>query len=267
MNNIRFTVDEKQNGVIIDGLNPANSGKFHGSSVDVQDEVNLRETVLYFRLWEITDKLIKNMRPLKTHFFLGENQEENIESKSILLTLHRIISASRLNSIELGVSIKQRFDGTLKHAKIGMHTRTSLWLFRDDLECLLRDLYGDIQDDVLEDALHAAFGTVEEFTRFVRTDIWREHQDAWESDYACGIGVPEGYGISGSEWRAGVCAQDDLGDRILEVLANPTTFSEYTIRFVTWLAQEWPGLARPRAERESERAQRMSSYELDDVPF
>jgi hypothetical protein len=189
------------------------------------------------------------MRPLKTHFLIDEYQERNIERDSILFALRRIIKASRLNSIEPAISIKQRFDGTLKHPKIGMHTHTSLWLFRDDLECLLRDLYGDIEEDVFEDVLHASFGTVEEFTRFVRADIWKEHQDAWDSDYACGIGVPDGYGISGSEWRAGICAQGDLGDRILDVLADPTTFSEYTVRFVTWLAQEWPGLARPRAER------------------
>jgi hypothetical protein len=54
MNNIRFTVDERQNGVIIDGLNPANSGKFRWSRVDLPDDGRLRETVLYFRLREMT---------------------------------------------------------------------------------------------------------------------------------------------------------------------------------------------------------------------
>jgi hypothetical protein len=57
--------------------------------------------------------------------------------------------------------------------------------------------------------------------------------------YLFGIGVPEGYGISGSEWRRGMQAKSDLISRVCEVRANPSVFSEYTVRFADRFSQQW----------------------------
>ena len=63
--------------------------------------------------------------------------------------------------------------------------------------------------------------------------------DAEDFDYIFGIGVPEGYGISGSEWRRGMTAKVNLFRRVREVNANPSTFSEYTREFAKLFAERW----------------------------
>jgi hypothetical protein len=73
----------------------------------------------------------------------------------------------------------------------------------------------------------------------VRADLWKEHQDAVDLDWMLGIGVPEGYGINGSEWRRGMAAKYSLFQRVREVKAKPSTFSEYTIEFANLFAQRW----------------------------
>jgi hypothetical protein len=54
-----------------------------------------------------------------------------------------------------------------------------------------------------------------------------------------GIGVPDGYGICGSDWRRGMTAKADLFHRVREVNANLSTFSEYTIEFAKLFAEQW----------------------------
>jgi hypothetical protein len=83
------------------------------------------------------------------------------------------------------------------------------------------------------------FRIVEAFTQYVRPDLWKEHQDAENLDYMLGIGVPEGYGIGGSDWRRGMKAKVDLFRRVREVSSNPSTFSEYTREFAKLFAEQW----------------------------
>ena len=86
---------------------------------------------------------------------------------------------------------------------------TSLSLFRDDVERLLRDLYGDVESEALDRVLRAVFRIVQELTKYVRPDLWKEHSDAEDLDYILGIGVPEGYGISAARmasWNEGKSA-------------------------------------------------------------
>jgi hypothetical protein len=106
-------------------------------------------------------------------------------------------------------------------------------LFRDDIECLLRDLYGDIDSEALERALGAVLTIVKEFTQFVRKYLWQEHLDAMNWDYIWGIGLPEGYCISGSDHRRAMKAIDDLRILAREVSENPSAFSKYTVEFAT----------------------------------
>jgi hypothetical protein len=70
-----------------------------------------------------------------------------------------------------------------------------------------------------------------------RDHLWKEHQDAVDEDYVMGIGVPEGCDIGGTEWRRGLRAQRNIDARILEVRANPSGFSEYTVEFVNSLGE------------------------------
>ena len=114
------------------------------------------------------------------------------------------IRASHLNTFDPTMSIQHRFDGKLKRQTKDTQDFTSLSLFRDEVECLLRDLYGDIESEALDSIVWAVFRIVEEFTKYVRPDLGKEHHDAGDLDYMFGIGVPEGDGISGSDMRRGM---------------------------------------------------------------
>ena len=91
------------------------------------------------------------------------------------------------------MSIQHKFDGKLRRQKKHTQDFTSLSLFRDEVECLLRDLYGDVESEALDSIVWAVFRIVEEFTKYVRPDLAKEHHDAWSLDYSWfGIGLPEG---------------------------------------------------------------------------
>ena len=144
-----------------------------------------------------------------------------------------------MNSFDPALSIEHKFGGTLKREKKGMHDLTSLSLFCDDVECLLRDLYGDIESEALDSVLYAVFSIVKAFMRYARADLCKEHSDAVDLDYMFGIGVPEGHGISGSDWRRGRRAKFDLIVRAYDVLANQSAFSEYTVEFAKRFGEHW----------------------------
>ena len=202
-NNRRFALDEKRK--IIDAVNAANSGKaapfFEG---DPEDDKHLRESVLVVRLSELVKKLIINLRPReKVPWGEEEYKPRNEEADSISTALFYTIKASHLNTFEPTISIQHKFDGKLRRQKKHTQDFTSLSLFRDEVECLLRDLYGDVESEALDSIVWAVFRIVEEFTKYVRPDLWKERQDAEALDYMFGIGLPEGYGINGSDWRCG----------------------------------------------------------------
>jgi hypothetical protein len=123
-----------------------------------------------------------------------------------------------------------------------------LSLFRDEFECLLRDLYGDVESEALVNIVWAVFRIVEEFTNYVRRDLWKEHQDAEDLDYMLGIGMPERYSVNRHEWRRGMVAKHDLMLRVCEVRENPSAFSPYTVEFAARFAEEWDCSAEAAAE-------------------
>ena len=145
------------------------------------------------RLSGLAEKLIINLRPMEK---LPSGEEEykprNEEADSIWMALFYTIRASHLNTFDPTMSIQHKFDGKLRRQKKHTQDFTSLSLFRDEVECLLRDLYGDVESEALDSIVWAVFRIVEEFTQYVRPDLWKEHQDAWNLDYMLGIGVPEG---------------------------------------------------------------------------
>jgi hypothetical protein len=235
--NCRFALDEKRN--VIDAVNAANSGKAYCHEGHPEDDKYLRERVLLIHLSGMIKKLIINLRPRQKLPSGEEYKPRNEESGSIWLELLYTISASHLNTFDPTMSIQRKFDGKLRRQKRHTQDFTSLSLFRDEVECLLRDLYGDVESEALDSIVRAVFRIVEAFTKYVRPDLCKEHRDAENLDYMLGIGVPEGYGISGSEWRCGMRAKATLFRRVREVNANPSTFSEYTREFAKLFAERW----------------------------
>jgi len=235
--NCRFVLDEKR--YVIDTVNVANSGKGYCRIGDPEDDKHLRERVLMIRLSEMIKKLIIDLRPMQKLPSGQEYKPENEESFAIWWATLETIRASHLNTFDPAMSIQHKFDGKLRRQKKGTRDFTSLALFRDDVECLLRDLYGDVESDALKSIVWAVFGIVERFTKYVRPDLWKEHQDAKDLDYMDGIGVPEGYGISSSEMRRGLAAQLYLILRVYEIQQEPSAFSDYTIDFANRFSQKW----------------------------
>jgi len=154
-------------------------------------------------------------------------------------SVYYAISASRLNTLEPALSIQNRFEGTLRRQKASLQEVTSLSLFRDDVERLLRDLYGDREGDAMDKVLDAVLVIALEFAQFVRKDLYDEHHCAMDWDYNLGIGVPDGYGISGSDHRRGHEALNELRVRVREVRKNPSAFNKYTVEFATHHFEEW----------------------------
>ena len=247
--NCRFTLDEKRK--IIDAVNAANSGEARCFEGDPEDDKHLRESVLMVRLSELVKKLIINLRPREKWPWDEEYEPRNEEADSISTALFYTIKASHLNTFEPTMSIQHKFDGKLRRQTKHTQDFTSLSLFRDEVECLLRDLYGDVESEALDSIVWAVLRIVEEFTKYVRPDLWKEHRDAEDLDYMFGIGVPEGYGINGSDWRRGMAAKRDLMLRVCEVSENPSAFSPYTGEFAARFAEEWDCSAEGAADNSS----------------
>jgi hypothetical protein len=89
------------------------------------------------------------------------------------------------------LALQKRFSRQLRRKKVGLQSFTSLALFMDDVENLLRDLYGDLEG--LEPVVKASSVIVQVLIEHTHQDLWQEFQDAEASDYASGVGVPEGY--------------------------------------------------------------------------
>src|SRR6516165_7220174 len=238
--NCRFALDEER--YVIDAVNVANSGKaYHSHECGPDDDKHLRQCILQMHLEQMIDKLIRNSRPEQNLPFASRNGSFGMwwASHAIFRAMLVTINASHLNTFDPALSVQHKFDGKLKRQKKHTQDFTSLALFRDDVECLLRDLYGDVESDALDSVLRAMFRIVEQFAKFVRPDLWKEHSEGEDLDYMFGIGVPEGYGISGSDWRRGMAAKFSLIHRVREVNANLSTVSEYTIEFAKLFVERW----------------------------
>ena len=235
--NCRFALDEKR--YVIDAVNVANSGKGYCHEGAPEDDKYLRERVLMVRLGEMLKKLIINLRPMKKLPSGEEYEPHNEESSDIWWAIVDTINASHLNTFDPALSIQHKFNGKLNRQYKHTQDFTSLALFRNDFECLMRDLYGDVESEALDSLVLAVFRIVQQFVKYVRPDLCKEHSDAEDLDYIFGIGVPDGYGINGSQWRRGLWAKANLIHRVREVNANPSTLSAYTIEFAKFFAERW----------------------------
>ena len=240
--NQRFCLNEDR--YIIDSLNPAKHAECYCAQHELTDDMHLREQVLHSRLFHLVTDLNTNQMPR-----LPDDREYRPslqKNQSIAFALYYAIWASHLATLDVALSIQHRFDGELKRKKEGMQDFTSLSLFVDDVERLLHDLYGKLANEAITRVRHAVFWIVAEFAKYLRKDLWQEHQNAVDIDYMCGIGVPEGCCLSSSDYREGQCAAHDLELRARAVRGDPGAFSKYTERFVNELFANWRPLRSAR---------------------
>src|SRR5262245_44422161 len=239
----RFALDEERH--VTDAANVANSGKAYysheGHEGDPEDDKHLRECILQMQLSRMIDKLIINSRPVQKPFAPRNYSFAMWEASfAIFSAMLDTIKASHLNTFDPALSVQHKFDGKLKRQKKHTQDFTSLALFRDDVECLLRDLYGDFESEALDSVVLAVFRIVQQFARYARPDLWKEHDDAEAFDLIrFGTGLLEGEGISSSYFHRGMDAKADLFNRVREVNANQSTVSEYTIEFAKLFAERW----------------------------
>jgi hypothetical protein len=232
--NCRFALDEER--YVIDAVNVANSGKAYCHEGDPEDDKHLRELILMIHLRKMFDKLILNSRPVQKPF-APRNVSFTVWTRSfeIWFAMHDTIKASHLITFDPALSVQHKFGGKLRRQKKYTQDFTSLALFRDDVECLLRDLYGDLESEALDSVVLAVFRIVQQFARYVRPELWKEHYDAEELDRFL-FGTD---GISSSEFNSAMEAKADLFNRVREVNANQSIVSEYTIEFAKLFAERW----------------------------
>jgi hypothetical protein len=207
----RFVLDDKRN--VIDAFNPGRPLPYCFFE-EPETEIQLRQSNFLVSLEDLVDNLI-----------------ERRERHSICWTLLWLVRATCLHKLDPFVSIEKRFAGVLKREQIGLQAFTSLSLFTNDVERLLCDLYGDTPE--VDPVVDAVYATVEELISYAHPDLWQEHQDAQNWDYIWGIGLPEGYGISGSDHGRGIQGVNNLRLRARKVIAEPSSFGKYTQIFAT----------------------------------
>ena len=246
--NQRFSLTDDRH--VIDRLNPSNNGKGYCHMGDPENDNHLRERLLWSCLADLVKNLIVNRNPVAMLPNGETYQPAPKERHSISRTLYKAIEASHLNTLDVALSLQHKFNGQLRREKKGMQDYTSLSLFVDDVECLLRDLYGDCDQQAIDRVRDAVSAIVKEFTKYVRKDLWDEHQSAGDIDYANVI-LPEECGdLSGSDFRRMIWAVRDLTERARSVRADPAMFSKYTVSFVNDLYENWRPLSRPGEEAE-----------------
>jgi hypothetical protein len=243
---------------IVDKLTPANNGEGHYFG-DKSDEMYLRECVLRRRLSDLVPNLIINNNPIRALPNGKQYQPYCEESHSLWWALFMTIKASHLNTLSVELSIRHRFDGDLKREVVGWQHSTSLSLFVEDVERLLRDLYGEADIDALDCVRSAVFTIANEFLRHLRKGLWQEHIDTLAIDYLSGIGLPEGSCIQGSDHGRAYEAMRDLALRARAVRTEPGAFGKYTVRFVEKLEHEWPKL--------DAAADSQLDLTMDEIPF
>ena len=142
------------------------------------------------------------------------------------------VKLSRLNIRDPELAARHPFQGRLKFRKEGITNFTSMFRFVYDVECLLRELYGDLDGDDLDELLPVIWNIVEEFTKHVCRDIHQEYRDACEYQH-------------GERWIAAPA----LIHRALQVSMHPDAYCWYTKKFFKSLKKYWPDLIIPQAIR------------------
>jgi hypothetical protein len=148
----RFVLDSEEYVVDTSNSNPRVSHYF----IYDTSEKALRESVLFCRLNEFVDELLVNNNPVKQNPYGGPSYRDTCpENFSLTQIIYYAVKASHLNIRDIAASLEHKFDGKLRRENKGWRDATSIGLFANDVECLLRNLYGDFDDDTIESTREA----------------------------------------------------------------------------------------------------------------
>lgn len=251
--NQRFFINEDR--YIIDRVNWANNALVQVPVGCPEDWQNLRQDVFRTRLRLLLRALI-GLSPVKK----GDSDKHarwfNKTDWTLSVVLGAIGSANATGR-DIELRHHEKFDEDPNRDQRGVQDFTSLSLFVDDVERLLRDLYGEFDNDVTEHLRQAIFEIMGTTTKRMFRDLWDEHSNAWAVDYGwAGIGVAPGDGISTGNFFQANRAAEEIARRARAVRSNPSKFSKYTVQFVKALDDRWPdfeknksGLKRNRHKR------------------
>jgi hypothetical protein len=128
MTNHRFVLDSEEYVLDTSNSNP----KVHHYAVYDTSEKSLREAVLIRRVNEFVDKLLVNNQPFKVDLFCERYQPPNPENFPLTLMIYHAVRASHLNTRDVALSLKYKFDGTLHRPDLGWQDTTSIALFVKD---------------------------------------------------------------------------------------------------------------------------------------
>jgi hypothetical protein len=141
-------------------------------------EEHLRTLIFETSLSELVGDLFINTSPIKTL----ANERGHLED-ALLIVLSKIVQASYVNTLEIELSLKHRFSGQLEREKVGRRDVTSLSLFVDNVERLLRDLYGESDEQAITVLRHAVAEATIVITRYGWNSLGEEYGDPPEIHY------------------------------------------------------------------------------------
>jgi len=240
--------DGRHNRLVIDKLNPA-IGPLGGRwDCKTDDEIGLRGVYFYGRLYNLVyDLLFTGGEEDLGSVVVGVSRPFNEYAEELSDAICASLLASCLHKVDISVSIQKRFDGTLKRERRGMLMFTSISYFCDDVERLLRDLFGDIDGEQMDSVLGSVLVITRSFICCTRKDLSQEDINAQQVDWGLyAIDVPDGYDYWGMAWKA----QADLAVRVRGVLENPSAFSKYTVEFANRFSEHFSGEYEWRGEAE-----------------
>jgi hypothetical protein len=234
--NKRFVLDNQ--GGIFDKLHPE-SGTEHVVYMNAfknkpyDDELHLRTGMLVRRLETLVPELCRGN---------GRKRDRKTLSYKIYGLLPDIIQASQLNRRDVRISLQHPFKGELKHKKTEIRELTSISLFIDDVERLLRDLYGDTDGNDLSAVLQAITSTIVALSTYILPDLAAEHNMACAVDIGAGRGLDPGDGVSSRMVRDSVEPAEVLILRARKILSSESEYGRYTVSFAQALKEYWPAV-------------------------
>jgi hypothetical protein len=241
--NARFYLDK--NRYIRDRANWANNGLYGVPTGAPENERRLRDCVLGARLNILLRDLFAPQQHTKSNHDFAYDVEQALWA--VLSAVGSCHSSPR----------RERFAEDLQRSKEGMQTFSSLALFVDDVERVLRGLYCNFEAETADRVRRALFYVMRACTSCSLNDLWEEHQDAEILDFGWyGIGQDAGFGINTNEWCAANEAASRIARRARAVRAKPTAFSKYTVQFVQALDEHWPKLDQQRRKKSKGSASR-----------
>lgn len=234
--NRRFILDNQGNAV--DRLHPEYSAEtpYHMNPFSCKpygDESRLRSGLFVRRLEGLIPELTKGN---------GRKRQKRAFCTDLPYLLCSIIQPSQLSQRDVRISLRKTFNGKLRHKKTELQELTSISLFIDDVERLLRDLYGDVDSDRFKELLAALKLTTLTLSSHYLPDLEAEHNTALMVDRGAGRCINPGDGVSRHMLATGVYAAEELILRVRAILTYPSAYGRYTVAFAKTLNEYWPAV-------------------------